>query len=265
MYHEHATVLWNEPVGKRYFKLGLTCHADYAAAIPGQFVMLRLVNRMTPLLRRPFSIHRLIPGGGGVRGLEILYQLVGDGTRLLAEVRAGEEIDLLGPLGRGFAVPPGSRRVYLAAGGIGVAPMLFLAQRLNRQRTGLAGVELFLGGRNQEDLLCREAFSRLELKMQLSTDDGSCGDRCFITQPLRAAVEETAPDILLACGPMEMLKCVAGIAREFDLPCQVSIEAMMACGMGACLGCAVERRAPAGQYLHVCRDGPVIDAQQLNW
>ena len=266
MYHENVNVLWNEPVGKRYFNLGITCHRDYVASVPGQFVMLRLANQMTPLLRRPFSIHRLIPGDeGGVRGLEILYQVVGTGTRLLAGVRPGEALDLVGPLGRGFVVPSDSRRVYLAAGGIGVAPMLFLADRLSRERPGLAGVEMFLGGRSQADLLCREEFSRLGLKVQVSTDDGSCGERCLITQPLLEAVKQTPPDVLLACGPTAMLKCVAGIAREFGLPCQVSIETMMACGMGACLGCAVERRPPASQYLHACRDGPVIDVQLLNW
>jgi dihydroorotate dehydrogenase electron transfer subunit len=122
---------------------------------------------------------------------------------------------------------------------------------------------LFLGGRSQEDLLCIEDFERLGIPVSLTTDDGSCGDQCVVTTPLEEAIQQAPPALVLACGPPAMLTCVLGIVRRHRLPCQVSIETMMACGMGACLGCAVPSRRAGNRYLHACLDGPVFDADDL--
>jgi dihydroorotate dehydrogenase electron transfer subunit len=123
---------------------------------------------------------------------------------------------------------------------------------------------IFLGGRSRDDLLCRDEFLDIGIKLQVTTDDGSEGDRCFITHPLEMTSKEQRPDIIYACGPLDMLKCVADIAEKYHVPCEVSVETVMACGMGACLGCAVEKKEMKNAYLHACIDGPVFDIRTIN-
>jgi dihydroorotate dehydrogenase electron transfer subunit len=244
--------------------MGLSC-ASYGEAIPGQFVMLRVSSRNAPLLRRPLSIHRLITEGERTRGIEFLYRVVGTGTGLLAKARPGDDIDILGPIGNGFSISSQHRCIYLVGGGIGVPPLVFLATVL-RSAGGEAAprCRMFLGGRSREDLLCAEEFEALGIPVRLTTDDGSAGDKCLVTHPLEEAVKTAPPDIIYACGPLPMLSCVAGISRKHGVPCQVSIESMMACGMGACLGCAVQGSGEKDRYWHVCKDGPVFDVSSLS-
>jgi dihydroorotate dehydrogenase electron transfer subunit len=243
--------------------MGLAAGPAYAGAEAGQFVMAGLAERSPRLLRRPFSIHRQLEVEG-TAGIELLYRVVGPTTRVMAELPPGAAVDLVGPLGRGFRVPEGVHRLALVAGGIGVAPLLFLAESLVRRR-GAAGIEVYLGGRSGQDLLCRADFEALGVSVTLTTEDGSSGDQCLVTLPLAAAAGRAAPDLICACGPPGMLACVARIAREARIPCQVCLEAFMACGIGACLGCAVAPADPGQGYRHVCRDGPVFDAVQLAW
>lgn len=259
MDQERVEVWYNDELQPGYFRMGLGAGAGYASALPGQFVMLRVPGFQGALLRRPFSVHRLVREKGAFRGIEILYRVVGPTTRALSGTAPGGRVELLGPLGRGFRVPPDCRRAYLAAGGIGVAPLLFLAEHLLDGGVPVEGIALFVGGRTRGDLLCLADFARLGLRAVPTTDDGSSGDRCLVTHPLERAVETRRPEIVYACGPPGMLACVAGIAERHALPCQVSVETMMACGIGACLGCAVESRADDGKYLHACLDGPVFD------
>lgn len=260
-----ARVVWNRPLGAGYFRLGLATGRDWSDARPGQFVMLEVAPGPAPLLRRPFSIHRRIAAGDGPEGIEILYKVVGEGTARLSRRGVGETLSLLGPLGQGFVWREGYRRVYLAAGGIGVAPLVFLLEDL-QGRIDRAASAVFLGGRSQADLLGREDFDRLGVAVHLTTDDGSCGEHCLLTDPLEAACARRAPDVIYACGPMAMLRCVAGIAERHGVACQLSIEARMACGLGACLGCAVEGAGgEADKYWHVCLDGPVFEARQLRF
>jgi len=261
--HETVKVLSNIQLGTGYYRIRLNCHRDYAQAHPGQFVMVRFPQQMDPLLPRPFSIHRLIKQAGVVTALELLYKVVGKGTQMLSLRQPGDYLNLTGPLGHGFAVAAGVEHIKIAAGGIGVAPMIFLLDYLYEQKHDLAGVEVFLGGRSKADLLCLDEFSNFGLPLHLTTDDGSSGDRCLVTDPLEIAVVENRPDIIFACGPMEMIACVAGIAEKHGVACQVSIEAMMACGMGACLGCAVAGRKSSDKYLHACLNGPVFDISEL--
>jgi len=261
---EHpAKVLWNKKIGPGCYKIGLTCSEYYSAAKPGQFIMLRLARQSDPLLRRPFSIHHLIISNGQAEGLELLYKVVGKGTAIMARQKPGDRVDILGPLGTGFIIPRQAKSIHVVAGGIGVAPMLFLVSQLYRDNFDFSNCRVFIGGRSKEDLLCRDDFVKLGLKVDATTDDGSAGDQCLVTHPLELAVDHNPPDMIVACGPMAMLACVIGIAEKHRIPCQVSIETMMACGMGACLGCAVDGRADQGRYLHACLDGPVFDAADL--
>jgi dihydroorotate dehydrogenase electron transfer subunit len=264
MYREKVKVLWNRRVGPEYYRIGLTCHNGYKDANPGQFVMLRFPDGITPFLRRPFSIHKLIFDNNQTIGIELLYKVVGEGTKKLSTIQVDDIVDILGPLGNGFAFSYHYKSVYIAAGGIGVAPMVFLATYLCKKGVDPSKCEVFIGGRSKDDLLCGDEFIDFGMKLQVTTDDGSEGDRCFITHPLEIAAKGSRPDIIYACGPLEMLTCVLDIAKKYQVPCQVSIETVMACGMGACLGCAVEKKEPKKAYLHACLDGPVFDANLIN-
>jgi dihydroorotate dehydrogenase electron transfer subunit len=263
MHQQLSKVLFNEKIAPAYYKIGLSCSDHYRTAKPGQFIMLRVAGQTEPLLRRPFSIHNLIASNGAAEGLELLYKVVGKGTAALALKKPGDIVDILGPLGNSFEIPRGAKRIYFACGGIGVAPLFFLVSQLRRRHADLSNCRVFIGGRSQADLLCLRDFEQLGVSLQCTTDDGSAGDQCLVTHPLELAVERLTPDIIAACGPMAMLACIIGIAQKYRVPCQVSVETMMACGMGACLGCAVEGRQQRDRYLHACLDGPVFDAAML--
>ncbi|MGD9974328.1 MAG: dihydroorotate dehydrogenase electron transfer subunit [Desulfatirhabdiaceae bacterium] len=263
MFLEDASVLWNTHVQSDYYRLGLRCHARYRHAMPGQFVTLHLPGQKSPLLRRPFSIHRLVETDGAVQGIEILYKVVGEFTQKLAGVGTDDMISLFGPLGNGFSIPVDVRRLYLAAGGVGVAPMMFLIRQLKKNNREFTCCSLFLGGRTHEDVICESDFSALGVSVHVTTDDGSYGDQCLLTTPLEAAVQNDPPDLLIACGPKGMLACVAGIAERYHVKCQMSLETMMACGMGVCLGCAVAPSEIGSPYFHACINGPVFDSQTI--
>ena len=263
MYQEIVNIVHNEPLAPGYFRMGLKCSPGFLDAVPGQFVMLRLARGSGVLLRRPFSIHRVRTVADGSEIIELLYRVVGRGTDAMAGMRPGETVDLLGPLGRGFRYHHDWKRMVMVAGGIGVAPMVFLAQSMVKNGFDLSGSEIFLGGRTQDDLLCSQDFSGMSMTVNLTTDDGSEGDQCLVTDPFELTVKRVKPDVVYACGPMPMLACVVGVARKLEIPCQVSIETMMACGMGACLGCAVESGREPDRYLHGCMDGPVFDAGEI--
>jgi dihydroorotate dehydrogenase electron transfer subunit len=262
MIQERATVLWNRKKGPGYYSMGLSC-SGYMTATPGQFVMVRISQQNAPLLRRPFSIHRPLLKAGHIVGIELLYKVVGTGTEVLSRTPDGAVLDVLGPIGNGFSIPGDCRRVYLVGGGIGVPPLVFLASALKKTGMDMSGCRMFLGGRSSEDLLCGDDFEALGISVHCTTDDGSAGDHCLVTHPLEMATASSPPDIIYACGPLPMLACIVGISDKYKIPCQVSIESMMACGMGACLGCAVEKRGDPESYWHVCKDGPVFDAKQL--
>ncbi len=261
---DKSTILWNNPVGNSCYRIGFTTSAHYSYAIPGQFVMLRLPSQTDPLLRRPFSIHRLIESENGIlQGIELLYKVVGRVTKLLSFCQPGDNLDVLGPLGRGFFLPQDSKRIYMVAGGIGVAPIIFLATYLYKKQFDLSLCKIFLGGRSKTDILCEADMALLNLPVYVTTDDGSMGDQCLITHPLEIHSRENPPDVIMACGPKGMLACVAGIADSLNIPCMVSLESVMACGIGACLGCAVDGKDMNNRRLHACMDGPVMDSRKV--
>ena len=264
MIQQKTIVKWNNPVGVDCFHMALIFEQALDKVVPGQFVMVQIGTQESPLLRRPFSIFGLIRDGDRIAGIELLIKKVGKGTCRLAKMRPGDALDLLGPLGHGFRFMPNANLIYLAAGGIGVAPIRFLAAELLARGVSPESCRLYLGGRSKQDLICREDFERLGIAVTVTTDDGSDGDQCLITDPLELAVQEQTPDMVYACGPHGMLACVAGIAQRTQVPCQVSIETFMACGLGACLGCAVESKKDAEVYLHACVNGPVFNSADIN-
>jgi dihydroorotate dehydrogenase electron transfer subunit len=172
---------------------------------------------------------------------------------------------MLGPLGNGFQIPDHWDRLFLVAGGIGVPPMYFLGSCLNENAKVPSACEIFLGGRTSKDLFAEDDFAKLGVNIHIATDDGSKGGKGFITDLLEKRLKNCTPDMICACGPMEMLKTISSMAQSYNIPCQVSIETLMACGMGACLGCAVESREDDHTYLHACMDGPVFYAHRLKF
>lgn len=265
MRQDRVRVLWNRIECSGYFRMGLTCHPDYARSKPGQFVMVRVTDRLNPLLRRPFSIHRLIRSEtGAVDGLEILYKVVGTGTERLAMCGKGDGLSLLGPLGHGFILPEKPGKLFVVAGGIGVAPMYFLTETLRGKGFDPANCIVFIGGRSKEDLLCMDDFFAIGVQtLNVTTDDGTAGEKELVTASLERAVRDRRPDLIYACGPLPMLRATSHIAKKYGIPCQISIETMMGCGMGACLGCAVAAADDPEKYLHACIDGPVFNASDI--
>ncbi len=251
---ERISVVANERLAEG---VGLvTLHAPRAAAgvLPGQFVHVRISRGTDFILRRPFSVHRV----SGER-IEILYQVLGVGTRALAEKVAGEEMDLVGPLGSGWRVCEGTARALLVAGGLGVAPLGMLAEELAGR--GVA-ITVAIGAPREERVLARNLFERVARRVEIATDDGSCGLRGPVTGVCERLLSDGSFDIVYTCGPELMQRKVATRAAAVDIPCQVSLERLMACGIGACLSCVV--RTVDGMK-RACVDGPVFDAQQVLW
>ncbi|MFH1980525.1 MAG: dihydroorotate dehydrogenase electron transfer subunit [Pseudomonadota bacterium] len=263
MQQQTVTVQWNRPCGEMYRRMGLKTGPAFTSAAPGQFVMVHLPGLGQPLLRRPFSIFRRLDATEE-KGIELLYRIVGPVTRAMSALGSGDAVDIVGPAGRGFAVDATHRRVSLVGGGIGIPPLFFLAAEATRRGVWQpAAVQVFLGGRTRSDLLCVDDFCALGVAVIQTTDDGSAGDQCLVTHPVEMDISRARPDAIYACGPMPMLACVAGIGERHGIATQVSVETLMACGIGACLGCAVKARNSANDYLHACTHGPVFDAMDL--
>jgi dihydroorotate dehydrogenase electron transfer subunit len=249
-------------VSGRYYKLVLSWSAAARRCQPGQFVSVRVQDGLEPLLRRPFGIHRV----DGSR-VEILYEVVGVGTRRLSCVRPGDYLDCIGPLGRGFSLPRGTAAgIVIVAGGMGVAPLVFCAQQLVRSKNRKERVAplVLLGARSKKGILCEREFKKFGCRVHVATDDGSRGFRGNVSDLLRQhlAASEIRPSMVYGCGPYAMLAAVAVACRERAIPCEVSLEAHMACGFGACLGCAI--RTMQG-YKRVCAEGPVFSAPDIIW
>ena len=259
MIEQEAKVVFNKQVAHDTFLMGLESPEMIAEARPGQFVMIRIRQGIDPLLRRPFSIS----GAKGDEIVLVLYRIVGRGTAILSEVRKGEALSTLGPLGKGF--DPGKRdgKSILAAGGMGVAPLISLAQAL--EGTNLT---LMAGYRSAMHVIPMGEFGLDSMKLIVTTDDGTAGHHGLVSEILEnhlAASPEGSPAIF-ACGPLAMLKRVATLTIERNLPCQVSLEVTMACGVGACQGCAVRASSQENRSYHnVCKDGPVFGVQSLDW
>jgi len=253
---EVAQVLANAAVAAEgYFRLDLDAPRIAAASGPGQFVMVRCGDGLLPLLRRPISVASL-----DGRRLSLVVRAVGPGTEWMRNRQPGDRVDLLGPLGNRFSQPRG-RTALLVGGGIGVPPMLSLAEGLAREGYGGA-VTAFVGGRTAGDLVLVEELAAAGAEVITATEDGSAGVRGLITEPLAERLASGVGDAkLYGCGPEGMLASLARLAGEHDLPCEISLEAHMACGLGACLGCA--HQTAAGGLVHVCSEGPVFDAELI--
>ena len=260
MFQAKAKLIKNIEVAKNYYKILLSCAQVAKAAKPGQFVNVKITNGYEPLLRRPFGVHR-------VRGenIEILFEVVGKGTKILSQRKAGEYLDIIGPLGNGFSIH-NTQYTMLVAGGMGVAPLLFLAESLKNHK-----VTVLIGAKTKRQILCEKEFKELGCEVKIATDDGSKGFKGYVSDLLKnllslpvrqAGAIGYRLSAIYGCGPLPMLKEVANISKKYNIPAQVSLEEHIACGIGACLGCVINTK---DGYRRVCKEGPVFLADEISW
>lgn len=262
-----AVVLTNREIVGGHFLMTLRVPSFFRESRPGQFVMMRLPGRDTPFLGRPFSIHGLHARGEDTL-LEILYHVVGGGTAVISRLGGGDVVTLTGPLGHGFEIPAGMKTVVIIAGGIGLAPLAFLAERCREDFSGGDGrLVCYAGFRDADHIYDMGRFEAACAEVKICTDDGSRGYHGPVTALFQDDIKTYGSDdtMICACGPGAMLESLAHILRRHPMACQVSVEERMACGIGACLGCAVEAASGGKKYLRVCKEGPVFDINVLAW
>ncbi len=254
-----AKILIHTSIGKGYYRLVLGAPDAARTALPGQFVMLRVSENRDPLLARPLGISSLI----SKTSLEIVYRVAGRGTGMLSRIEPGHSLEMLGPLGQGFPLPEKGVTPVLVAGGSGFPPLHFLSTRIGSH------AHLFIGARNAECLPptgILKSFRENVAKVHIATEDGSMGKKGMSTDLLRDYLdreEKKAPKTFFACGPRPMLEAVSRLAAEHAVPCYVSVEERMACGVGACMGCSVSVKT--GGYKRACKEGPVFEAGAIEW
>ncbi len=279
MYDETVAVVENRPLTGGHFLLSLHSPRQAQATRSGQFAMVRLLGHSDVLLRRPMSIYDVKPNTTrrrrGTRRspevIQLLYKIVGRGTRLMSELRPGDRVGLLGPLGHGFfeeeylTEARKADEVLHVAGGIGIAALLLPAKDLAR-----AGIKqrLFFGGRTRDDLVGVGDFKPLVREIVLATENGSRGHKGYVTEPLEEYFERhrRRKFLLMVCGPWAMLHASVELAKQYGHPCLVSMENRMGCALGVCLGCCIRVRGKGHEaYQRVCTEGPVFWAEKVIW
>ena len=280
MQNDIVAVIENRPLTGGHFLLDLYAPRQAQATRPGQFAMVRLLEHSDVLLRRPMSIYDVKPrsvagreaaNGASPEIIQLLYKIVGRGTRLMGALKPGDQVELLAPLGHGFfeeeylPVAQASDEVLHVAGGIGIAALLLPARQI--AGTGLRQ-RLFFGGRTHDDLVGREKFENYVEEMILATENGSEGHRGYVTGPLEKHLKDNPKKkfLLMACGPWAMLHATVNLAQQYGHPCLVSMENRMGCGLGVCLGCSIRVEGTGhAAYERVCTEGPVFRAERVIW
>jgi len=275
-----AEILLNKEIASAHFKMVLNLGKLHVPVRPGQFLHIRAGSDCDPLLRRPISIHRI---GSSSNIIELLYKIEGKGTQLMSRRSKGTYLDIIGPLGNGFKVPKGQSNFILMAGGMGIAPLIGLADSLARFRKRT--ITVILGAKTKDFVMCKKELRDIGAKVIVMTEDGSEGEQGLATAVLESVIEqfdlrknatallsrraktvtisEYSPEVgLYVCGPSAMLKTVAAIAKYYTIQAQGSFEERMGCGVGACLGCAIKTKAG---YKRVCKDGPIFDLEDIIW
>ena len=244
-----------EQLSERYLLLTATNAAcSLPEMCPGQFAQLRIDDSKETFLRRPISLHHVDYERNEV---SFLVQKVGKGTASLWQKKQGSTLNVILPLGKGFSMPTSSQQKFLlVGGGVGVAPLLFMGEAM--QRMGVRPAFL-LGARSKSDLLLLDKYRALG-DVYVTTEDGSEGEKGFVTQHSILRTERF--DSIAVCGPKPMMMAMASYAKQASIPCEVSLENMMACGLGACLCCVEDTQ---DGHVCVCKDGPVFDVNKLKW
>ncbi len=228
-------------------------------AKPGNFIEIRVSETTAPFLRRPISIYNFEKEEGT---LEFIFQIKGEGTKLLSKKEKGDLIDIIGPLGMGTFKINKYEKIAIIGGGIGVFPLYELSKEAKKDNKN---VNIYLGFRNKEYVVLEKEFKEVSDKLVVTTDDGTYGIKGFAINELEKDLEGV--ECIYACGPLPMLRAVKKLATEKDIPCQISLEERMGCGIGVCLGCAVKTARSTNEnpeYFHVCKAGPVFQAKDVD-
>lgn len=265
----NGTVLTNKNLRSLYYLLEIYCPWIASRIKPGQFIMLKTSEQSSPLLRRPFNVFKSDFWGSPnkkKRGkLAILYKKVGRGTQKMTEWKKGQKINLIGPLGNGFTLPPlsYSSDIILVGGGVGIVSLYPLAEALKGRK-----LYVLIGGKTREDVLCVEEFKKLTSNLFIATEDGSkgfCGTVVDLFSTIKKKFDQKGPYYLYSCGPVGMFRDLRRNLSIKKFITQVSLEARMGCGFGACWGCVVKTRNPNFLYQRVCKEGPVFDLKDIVW
>lgn len=258
----YASVISNKQLFDKLYLMELECPAVADNILPGQFVHMEIPDRPTSVLRRPFSIFDRDAEAGTV---EILYQVVGEGTLVMTTWEPGFQTKMIGCIGRSWEVPFDVDRALLVGGGVGAAPLNLLAQELAENEVD---TDVILGAQTEGALVCRARYERTCGREPLcSTDDGTYGRQGFATVLVEEAIAKAAAegrpyDYAAVCGPEPLMRAASSMILDAGIRCQVSMERRMACGVGACLSCVVE--TTSGKQ-RACVDGPIFDAEVIAW
>ncbi len=247
---ETVTVLENKKITGKYYKLAFLSAALSKGVRPGQFLQVLINEGKDPYLRRPFSYYRVTG-----RRIEILYEVLGRGTAILSQKKKGDTLKVMGPLGNGFTVALGKKKRVLIAGGVGVPPLVFLAEKASVAR-------LLIGTKSKLEVVPQRELKKVKTKVLYATEDGSCGFRGLVTALLEKVIMKEDPRelFLQTCGPRRMMEVVIALARKYGIEGEASWDETMACGVGACLGCMVKTK---DGLRRACADGPVFRFEDL--
>jgi len=261
-------ILKNEEVQADCFLMNIRLDASFATVQPGQFVMIRIAGLNDPFLSRPISVYSFSRAKKYCT-MELLFRVVGKGTQILAGLIKGSQVEINGPLGNGFETGSVRKNIVLIAGGIGIAPLSMLTENLCRKACPSSTVTMYLGFQDASVAVGLDKLRKLCRDITVCTDNGTMGHKGFVTQVFQKDMKKFAPEdtSVFACGPREMLRALAKILNQGKFDCQVSLEERMACGTGACMGCAVAVRDGKGSfaYRRVCSDGPVFQCADIVW
>jgi dihydroorotate dehydrogenase electron transfer subunit len=260
-----ARVIGNTRLSSDYNVIALEAPAIAEAATPGQFVMVKAARGNDPLLRRPFSVFEILKTNGRITGLTLLSKRIGVSTRLLYSAEEGDVVSCLGPLGKPFTLIEPPAEAWMVAGGVGLAPFATLTDALLARGVSTT---LFYGARSGTELFYLDWFASRGVKLELTTEDGSRGEKGRVTLPLERSLRDHAAAAVMvyACGPEPMLEAVSRVCDRFGRTCEVSVERVMGCGMGGCYSCVVPVKDADGQhYVRSCINGPVFKGSDLVW
>ncbi len=277
LWHGQVEIVENERMARDTFRVRFRCPEIARRIVPGQFLMLRVAGYNDPLLGRPFALYDTTQSSSGAAdGLDVVYLIVGKLTSRLAECLPGEKLEVWGPLGNGFSPTP-AEHLIMVAGGIGQTPFLAVAREAlelrrygapPRHRPRSQHVTLCYGARSKDLLAGVEDFQALGVDVRVSTDDGTSGHHGLVTDVLKSVLDQAklSPTIL-CCGPEPMMAAVAKIAQERHVPCEISLETPMACGVGICFSCVAKVRQEDGgwDYRRTCVEGPVFDGCAIDF
>lgn len=254
---EKGLIISNQQVGEQLWEIEIIAPTVARDCQAGQFVHLKIDESNSPLLRRPISIYDVDTNAGKII---LLYRIVGVGTNLISLKRAGENIGVMGPLGKGFTISSALKKVLLVGGGVGIAPLLYLSRVVSSLNSQVTVVH---GAANQNQLVAEARFQKLGIKYLPATMDGSAGFHGLVTDLIIEKVNPSHIDFIYCCGPEPMMAAVADYANKHGIPGEVSLEEYMACGVGACLGCARKLKNKDERYVKVCQDGPVFNIDEV--